>query len=301
MYGASGFDPERLRESLKMSFQANIYAIDKGDIEELSKRLAEPLDAEAFERGEFVLIVTDTPALYADVDEVEVTFGGGSFKLPVMGFAPERFKGFLAGSAAPSIFTSKALLERFAEPAVYSIGIKVRAGAQREAYEVLPEMTAGDGDVYMTSRVEAYDEVRGAQTLFWVVGGSISGILGLIGVLNFVNVLTVGILSRRRELAALEACGMSKGQLRRMVLTEGVGYAAVALLSAATLGNVVALGAYRLLEGTDGAGDLFTFAYPVFPVALVVAAIVTSCVATPGLAYRSTLCATLSERLRIGE
>ncbi|MDR0248718.1 MAG: ABC transporter permease [Oscillospiraceae bacterium] len=301
MGGASGFDPERLRESLKMSFQANIYAIDKGDIEELNKRLAAPLDAEAFERGEFVLIATDTPEIYADVGEVEVAFDGGSFKLPVMGFAPERFKGFLAGNVAPCVFTSKALLERFAEPAVYSIGIKVRTQSQREAYGILSEMTAGDGDVYMTSRVEAYDEVRGAQALFWVVGGSISGILGLIGVLNFVNVLTVGILSRRRELATLEACGMSKGQTRRMVLAEGIGYAAIALLSAATLGNAVAFGAYSLLKGTQGADDLFTFAYPVIPVAVVAAAILLICIATPGLAYRSTRRATLSERLRAAE
>lgn len=49
-----------------------------------------------------------------------------------------------------------------------------------------------------------------------LVLGGISIILGLIGVFNFINVMSVGVIARKRELATLEAIGMSCRQIRKM-------------------------------------------------------------------------------------
>ena len=49
-----------------------------------------------------------------------------------------------------------------------------------------------------------------------VLGGGISIILGLIGVFNFINGMSVGVIARKRELATLEAIGMSCKQIRKM-------------------------------------------------------------------------------------
>ena len=50
-----------------------------------------------------------------------------------------------------------------------------------------------------------------------VLGGGISFILGFIGAFNFINVMSVGVMSRRLELATLESIGMGKKQLRSML------------------------------------------------------------------------------------
>ncbi len=49
-----------------------------------------------------------------------------------------------------------------------------------------------------------------------VLGGGISIILGLIGIFNFINVMSVGVIARKRKLATLEAIGMSSRQIRKM-------------------------------------------------------------------------------------
>jgi len=67
--------------------------------------------------------------------------------------------------------------------------------------------------------------MQDSKTIMMVLGIGVSLILGLIGVLgkstlNFVNVMSVSIMTRKLELAALESVGMIKNQMRRMTLAE---------------------------------------------------------------------------------
>ena len=53
--------------------------------------------------------------------------------------------------------------------------------------------------------------------MFWIVGGSLSLILALIGILNFINAIVTGILARKQELAMMEAVGMTGKQMKWML------------------------------------------------------------------------------------
>ena len=128
-----------------------------------------------------------------------------------------------------------------------------------------------------------------------VLGGGISFILGFIGAFNFINVMSVGVMSRKHELATLESIGMSKKQLRSMLRFEGVGYAAITLLVSATLGNVIGYGIFRMFQNIV---DYAIFNYPVISVFAVYAVVLIICLVTPELAYRSISRNTLVERLR---
>ena len=298
----SGLDVEGMKEFDRSHYRVTLYGITKEELAALNRRLLKPIDADAFDRGEIALIATDSPELFGLVEEFEITFKSGTVTLPFGGFIPGRYKGSFDHDAAPSLFVSQAFLARYVEaPSVSTIGLRVREDAQREAADRLNDLTGNDDEVWLQSRIERLDEVRSGRMMFWIIGGSLSGILGLIGVLNFVNVLTVGIIARRREIATLEANGMSKKQACRMLLLEGFGYAAVTLGLAAVPGNLIAIGLYRLLEGSVGADELLSFTYPLLPVILAGAAILLICAITPGLAYRSASKATLSERLREAE
>ena len=57
-----------------------------------------------------------------------------------------------------------------------------------------------------------------------VVGGILSFILGLIGILNFINTMITSIQARKNELAVLQAVGMTGRQLRQMLTGEGLCY-----------------------------------------------------------------------------
>ena len=61
--------------------------------------------------------------------------------------------------------------------------------------------------------------------MFLLLGTVLSFIVGLVGIINFVNAVITGIVSRKRELAMLQAVGMTGQQLRAMLVWEGLFYA----------------------------------------------------------------------------
>ena len=92
-------------------------------------------------------------------------------------------------------------------------------------------------------------EFESMRSMFLLLGGALSFIVGLVGVLNFFNAVLTGIIARRRELAVLQAVGMTAKQQRAMLVWEGLlyalGAAGLALLLALVLGPV----AFRAVEG----------------------------------------------------
>ncbi len=68
-------------------------------------------------------------------------------------------------------------------------------------------------------------EFEGFRSMFLTLGGALSAIIGLIGVLNFLNAVLTGILTRKHEFAVLQAIGMTGQQLKRMLMLEGLYYA----------------------------------------------------------------------------
>ncbi len=134
--------------------------------------------------------------------------------------------------------------------------------------------------------------------LLFILGGGIALVLGLIGILNFVNVMSVGVLVRKRELATLEAMGMTRRQLRKMLLCEGIGYAVISLLSVLILGSAVTYGVFVLFV-QQAAYAVFT--YPVIPAFITTLVIIAVCLATPEVIYRGIAKSAVVERLRGAE
>lgn len=112
--------------------------------------------------------------------------------------------------------------------------------AQAEAEAYLADLTKGALSPLMyESKATTRAEFENFQQMFLLLGGLLCSIIGLVGVLNFFNAIMTGILSRRREFAILQSVGMTKRQLKSMLIYEGMFYtlgsAAVALVLSAAL------------------------------------------------------------------
>ena len=75
------------------------------------------------------------------------------------------------------------------------------------------------------------------RSMFLMLGGTLSFIIGLVGILNFFNAILTGILTRKREFAMLQSVGMTGRQLKQMLVYEGLCYS----LGAALLSLAIAL------------------------------------------------------------
>lgn len=100
------------------------------------------------------------------------------------------------------------------------------------------------------------DEFNGFRNMFALLGGTLSAIIAVIGVLNVFNAILTGITSRRRELAMLQSIGMTAKQLRRMLVIEGPLYTLGAVALAAVL--VLAISPFA---GEAVGGLFFWFSY----------------------------------------
>ena len=145
------------------------------------------------------------------------------------------------------------------------------------------------------SRATYVAEFEGFRSMFMTMGGALSLIIGLVGVLNFINAVLTGILTRKRELAMLQSVGMTGKQLKTMLVFEGLYYTLLAL--AASLAMTVVLG--PLMGSTLGEIFwFFTYRLTVTPILLVLPVFLALGIAVPLLVCRSVARHTIVERLR---
>lgn len=112
--------------------------------------------------------------------------------------------------------------------------------AEASAENYLAGLTADDlSGLMYESKATLRAEFEGFQNMFLLLGGLLCAIIGLVGVLNFFNAIMTGILSRKREFAVLQAVGMTKRQLKAMLVYEGLFYALSSALSALVLSFVM--------------------------------------------------------------
>lgn len=83
------------------------------------------------------------------------------------------------------------------------------------------------------------------QIKFLVYGFII--VLGLISCTNIFNTMSTNIIFRRREIASLRAIGMSKKEIRNMIMKEGALYGIISLIYATIIGTIINFMLYRNL------------------------------------------------------
>lgn len=279
-----------------------IKGIDPVVFDELNVTLPVPIDRESFERGEVAIINATNQDLLSCFDGVSVLEikreKDAEYKNLIVGGIvniPETQADTIFQYSDMEILVSNTFLEQYIEqPQILSFGMDVNSAYEEQIYHTAKELSADNG-VSMTSRYEGRQSMQDAKMIMLVLGGGISFILGFIGAFNFINVMSVGVMSRRHELATLESIGMSKKQMRSMLRFEGLGYAAVTLLFSITIGNLIGYGFFIVFRnGVDYA----IFDYPVIPVIAVYVVVLVICLITPEISYRSISKETLVERLR---
>lgn len=128
-------------------------------------------------------------------------------------------------------------------------------GAEEAVQQYLEEtILAEDSALLLRSVLDLKASFERFLNKYYFVGGALAIVLALIGIMNFYNMTAASVLSRKRELALLETVGMTKKQLRRMLVTEGCLYLSGAFVMA--LGITILFGGQIL---TAALGQAFFF------------------------------------------
>lgn len=142
------------------------------------------------------------------------------------------------------------------------------AVALESAKAVLVASSGGEPPVQLIALIDTFSAV-----MMVLVG--VSAVIAAVGL---VNLLTIGVVQRRRELGLLRALGVSGGQVRRMVLLEAAHITIASTVSGLLLGVVYGWAGAQSLLGSVASPPLWqspTFvlpAIPVWPVVVIVVA-----------------------------
>jgi len=148
------------------------------------------------------------------------------------------------------------------------------------------------------SKAKYEGEFKQLQNMLLLVGGILSLIIGLIGILNFVNSMLTSIIVRRREFAMLQSIGLTDRQLRGMLIYEGFYYALATLITSLALGVAIS---YTVINGMVSKLWFFSYHFTITPLLIACPIMIILLVLIPCVAFYGTNRQSIVERLRESE
>ena len=139
---------------------------------------------------------------------------------------------------------------------------------------------------------DAQDYIRSSRLIM----GAVCILLILMGLVNYANVTATGFTVRRKEFAVLESIGLTRKQLRKMLLWEGIFYSLIITLLTAGPGSIISHLTNILIKKRIA---YFTFRQPYVEFLLCILALFTVCILVPLILYRQYKKESLVDRLRI--
>lgn len=148
------------------------------------------------------------------------------------------------------------------------------------------------------SRQSYAREFERFRSMFLLLGGTLSFIVGIVGILNFFNAILTGLITRKREFAMLQSIGMTGKQLKIMLIWEGLFYALSAAGASLVLNLILCPLAAKVLAGMFW---FFTYRFTIWPVVAAIPVFALMGILIPLGLYRRAVKKSIVERLRESE
>lgn len=286
------------------NFGSSLVGITETDFRALNAELEAPIDEDAFLNGQTCLLyrnglieLRDEDVLGKDILCAEYSNQENTRSFEIAGLTEINDYNALLGMP-PTIIVIDSVVEEFAEePIVFKAGVRYSKEYDEETeQEILGILNESPDarDFSWDSKIETAKNVKKAQGHMMEIGIGVVFILAFIGMMNYINTSVGNIQSRRREISVMESIGMTGRQVRKMLIMEGIMYAAGTLVLTMTAGLGVT---YYLYQSMNYRGVAFEF--PILPVAGAAVLTILVCVTVPVLAHRGMeKSGSLVERIR---
>ena len=279
-------------------------------LEEYNQTAEQPVDLDAFAAGDILLIdgypgeieppedfssmVGQTLFLRGRDGQVQsFTIGGvvGDDSFSLAASSP-------GNNTVPGVLVSQAGMDRINPDAdIRNICINAEKGQLMTLDQAIQEIVAvAPSLMEYVSVAQAQADYAQNQRTVALVGNGVCILMVLMGLMNYVNVMAASVQTRRRELAMMESLGMTRRQLRAMVMWEGGIYAV--LSSVLFLAGCGILWAAFSDTHIDAGVLAFSFVWPPRLVVGLVLALLVLCPCISALAYRISSREPVIQRLR---
>ena len=160
---------------------------------------------------------------------------------------------------------------------------------------LLDDQAEDDPALSFTSKQTLIDHYKEQTRASTIMAFAISFVIAVVGVLNFVNSMLTAIFSRQKEFAMLQSIGMTRRQLRNMLIGEGLYYAGITLVLSYLLSALVVGVGVRLLVAGDWTA---TFHFTLLPLVICTPILFAFAVLIPVCCFKNIEKQSIVERLR---
>lgn len=279
-------------------------------LEEYNQTAEQPVDLNAFAAGDTLLVCDWSREMVDQPEDLSGMVGqtlsirgrdGQVQSFTIGGVVSETFPLAVQPSGnntVPGVLVSQAGMDRINPDAdIRNICINAEEGQLMTLDQAIQEIVAvAPSLMEYVSVAQAQADYAQNQRTVALVGNGVCILMVLMGLMNYVNVMAASVQTRRRELAMMESLGMTRRQLRAMVMWEGGIYAV--LSSVLFLAGCGILWAAFSDTHIDAGVLAFTFVWPPRLVVGLVLALLILCPCISALAYRVSSREPVIQRLR---
>lgn len=291
-------------------YQSPVVSASTEMIEMYNKQASQKIDIEKFEKGEICLLGfardKETSDFYLGrnitiIDKKskkEKTFEIGSCPLLSEDYGID-VGYYYQKTAAPEvvIISDAAIYELTSTPDINTITADCDKNAESYVKSKIKEYAKTNASVLdIDIKSEIASDFKTSMSTMNIIGGGISLILILIGIINFINVMLTGVYTRLNEISVMESVGMTKKQVKKMLIFEGMYYGIITIVLVLTIGNSII---YLIAKLASQIADYATFYYPYGLMFVIAAVIIAICTVVPVIVYRTISQASITERLKI--
>ncbi len=283
-----------------------LFGLDDLFIPEL-KVLEGTIDIEKLKSGKYILegVQEDDYQMpmmetshYKVGDLVKVTVDGVTYQYEVM--AKIQINAYTLGTRTFEPFSmylpSEEFLRIVTRPTIISYSFNVEEGQIDQMETFLKDYIRFKApDMGYECKKTYIDEFKEMQNLVIVIGGILTAIIGLIAILNFINLIVTSFLARQQEFTIMESIGMTKKQLKRMLYYEGIYYAVLTIGVSVILSTVISI---LLIGKCIGKLWFFSYKFTLVPIGIICPLLFIVTWIVPYLAYRRCGNKSIVERLR---
>lgn len=180
----------------------------------------------------------------------------------------------------------------------FAVSYQVEEEAQEAFEAAVKAYTDEHTTMGYTTKESLRREFANMVTVIATIGISLAAVIALIGILNFVNVMITGILSRRREFAMLQSIGMTSTQLVKTLICEGISYIALSGVIGFLAGSLLS---FLVLRALNNVLLFFEYHFQILPFVIMMPVFLVTAVLAPVAAYRNVRKKSIVERLRESE
>ncbi len=296
-----GYDWDETWQEISASNQIPVLymGISKAVFDQLDWR-GEPASWEDFQSGQYVIVnypynyyVDKTDYYYKKGDSLTMTYQNGEEKTYEV--LEEAMLPYLLDFSYTELISVKVYVPATEYITCTGNNSAMRAiinaipGQEKKVQQYIEELILTEDDTFQfTSVLDLKNDFNRYLSKYYIIGGLLSFVLAFIGIMNFYNTTATSLISRKKELALLEAVGMTKKQLLGMLVFEGLFY---------LCGAVIMAGIFTLLYSrrvTDRAISLYAF----LPFALMIPVLLFIAWAIPKVQLRKMNRESVVERIR---